>query len=113
MSFPEGGSGSACLGLAQRHPEKIHLLHHPLGMNVGVPWVSTEGVEWWLEVRSARASWALRASALEIHGTRTDWRECLSHPLVLMEQTGQRRERFAPGLGRKSKPIISFRSSLY
>ena len=43
----------------------------------------------------------------------TDWRECLSHLLVFTKQTGQRCERFAPGLGRKSNSVISFRSSLY
>lgn len=45
--------------------------------------------------------------------TRTDWRECLSHLLVFMKQTGQRCECFAPGMDRKSNSIISFGSSLY
>jgi len=58
FSFPEGRSGGAHPDLAQGHSGKKNLLHHLLGMYVGTLWGGTVGAESWLEVRSARASWA-------------------------------------------------------
>lgn len=104
LSLPEGGSGHACWGLAQHHPEKKYIFCISFWVRTCAP---HPGGGAWLEARLAQAPglWIVPCEPRESPGR-------LCQPLVPMEQTRRRCKRFAPGLSRKSNPSISSRSYL-